>query len=145
MTNLSGDFIEWNKLKSLDHMPGAGQYLIAGDLRYYESKLGSCGFCQWFYKHTVMAASDPDSDLRPASEFTIWVIECGKNSTITGLPEGFTVYMKYNPTNGGGKAHWKACWDHAYLAYLDYQQIMLDELHDWDLTDRWMQNRNGRI
>lgn len=146
MTNPDGDFQEWSKRKALDHMPVPPKYLVAADLKWYDDRLGSCGFCQWIFRcDQDIEKKWEDNPKSPAEDYTIWVTHIGNLSHVTGLPEGFTVYLKNNVTNHGHKASWKACWDHAYLAYLDYQQIMLDELHDWDKTDRWMQKRSGRI
>lgn len=118
-------------------------YLVAADLKWRDDKLGECHFCQWIFR--CDQDIEPGSDESRADHSMIWVTGHGDKSNITGMPTEFDVYVQDLKRNSGHKGRWKACWDHAYLAYMDTQQIMLDELHDWDLTDRWMQNRNGRI
>jgi hypothetical protein len=144
------DWDKWHKIdpKKLDDVHGVvrpatqdqPKYLVAADLRYYEDKLGSCKCCEWVYRRITEGGVDFPGN------WTIWVTGCREPSRVTGIPHEFEVYIQSKSRKAGHKAVWNnLCWDHAYLAYLDIQQIMLDELHDWDLTDRWMQNRNGRI
>jgi len=145
-TPISVSTIKQNRLKAFDHgFVPEPLYLIAQNMGYLEGKINTCGFCKWAFEHTVLAASDPDSDIRPVYEFTIWITGAGQNDHTTGLPTDFRVYVRNTVRNSGHAATWKGCYDHAYMAYLDYQQIMLDELHDWEMTNRWMQTRNGRI
>ncbi len=113
------------------------QYLITKDMGYLEDKMNTCAFCKWAFEHVVLKNDIED--------YTIWITDVGRLDHVTGLPVNYKVYIRNNVKNMGHSSNWSACYNHGYLAYLDYQQIMLDELRDWELTDRWMQNRNGRI
>jgi hypothetical protein len=113
------------------------QYLITQDMGYLEDRMDKCGFCKWAFQHSVLQ--------QDITDYTIWVTECSVLDNVTGLPRAFRVYVRNTVKDMGHSANWTACYDHAYIAYLDYQQIMLDELHDWEKTDRWMQHRSGRI
>lgn len=121
---------------------GGPPYAIVRDLKWFDDQVGRCDLC------TQMFRFDQDVNLAgrsPAEHHTLWVVNAGPNSPVTGMPEKFTIYLRNESRNTGHHADWKVCWDHAYILYMDYQQIMLDELRDWAKTDRWMQTRMGRI
>lgn len=134
---MANDFERWNQLKALDHMPVPPKYLVAAELKWYEGKLDRCGFCNWAFHRQKEGES--------AANWVIWVTGAGAESRATGIPDEFDVYVQASNRRVGHKSHWSACFDHGYTAYLDYQQIMIDELHDWSKTDQWMQKRMGRI
>lgn len=97
----------------------------------------SCNFCKWWANLQHDSSKDDD--------WMIWITEGLEFDKKLGFDIKFKVYVQNRTRNTGYHATWKACGRHAWDAYVEMQEVMLEELAHWEVTEKWLSRRNSRI
>lgn len=97
-----------------------------------------CNFCKW-YVELQHKLDVKDND------WIIWVLEGGEFDKKLGYDLKYKVYVQDRTRNVGYHAYWRACGRHGWDAWIVMQEVMLEELKSWEVTDKWLDRNRGRV